>query len=71
MQKKIESATEARLSVEELRGQRLELLPDRIELHRRRNGRRRRNRNGHGGLHYIGFSGGSSGGGLSVSGGSF
>ena len=33
------------LSVEKLRGERLELLPDRIELHRRHGRKRRRNHN--------------------------
>ncbi len=60
MQKKIEIAREeASLSLEELRGQRLELLPDRIELHRR-HGRKRRHRNG--GAHSVNICGGSDGG---------
>jgi hypothetical protein len=42
---KIEIPTETRLPVEELRGERLELLPDRIELHRRHGRNRRRNHN--------------------------
>jgi hypothetical protein len=56
---------EARLSLEELEAQsRAQLLPDRIELHRR-HGRRRR---GHGGVHSVNISGGY-GGGSSGSGG--
>jgi hypothetical protein len=46
--KKSEFTTEAGVSVEKLRGERLELLPDRIEL-KRRHGRRNRHHN-HGGF---------------------
>jgi hypothetical protein len=49
---------EAGLSLEELEAQsRAQLLPDRIEMHRRK-GHRRRNRN-HGGFHSVNISGGS------------
>jgi hypothetical protein len=41
---KTEIGREDSLSVEKLRGERLELLPDRIELHRRHRNRRRHNR---------------------------
>jgi hypothetical protein len=46
--KKSEFTPEAGVSVEKLRGERLELLPDRIEL-KRRHGRRNRHHN-HGGF---------------------
>jgi hypothetical protein len=53
---------EGALSVEKLRGERLELLPDRIELHRRHRNRRRRNRHYGGGWDHDGFEyGGSDG----------
>jgi hypothetical protein len=42
---KTEIGREDSLSVEKLRGERLELLPDRIELHRRHGRNRRRNHN--------------------------
>ncbi len=58
---------EAGLSLEELEAQsRAQLLPDRIELHRRHGRRRRR---GRGGAHSVNISGGY-GGGISGSGGS-
>jgi hypothetical protein len=47
---KTEIGREGALSVEKLRGERLELLPDRIELHRRHGRNRRRNHHNNGGF---------------------
>jgi len=66
--KKIEASKEAAgLSVEELMGQRIELVPDRIEM---RHGRRMRHHHHHNGVGSgvdsvsVNFGGGSGGGGV-------